>query len=57
MYLALVATDADKMSDERAGWNVFTYLTKMTWNTKSYTESATLGKKDNCRELCYLRES
>lgn len=41
MYPALVAIDTvEDVRDERAGWNVFTYLTKVTMNTKSYTESA-----------------
>lgn len=51
MYIALVATDSvENVRDERAGWNVFAYLIKATLNTKLYTESATLRKKDNFRE-------
>lgn len=51
MYVALVATDSvESVRDERAGWNVFAYLIKVTLNTKLYTESATLRKKDNFRE-------
>lgn len=51
-YLALVVTDSvENVRNERAGWNGFSYLIKVTLNTKFYTESATLGKKELQRKI------
>ena len=51
MYLYLVTTDSvGNVRDERGGRNALSYLIKVTLNIILYTESDTLGKKDNFRE-------
>ena len=51
MYLYLVTTDSvGNVRDERGGRNALSYLIKVTLTIILYTESDTLGKKDNFRE-------